>query len=170
MLSGSERPIGSSYGSSKRLCRPAKSSRIIQMIPVGQAVWYWDLLVHDLSMRCAVCKRILRSFSSLQCMILPSGQSYGRTLTDGERGEPVSRVYHRCHFCGGEVVEQRVTVDYRWGDALLVVIRNVPAGVCQVCGEQYLKAEVVKALEKVAHSKEEAKEMLLIPVRELQVA
>jgi YgiT-type zinc finger domain-containing protein len=81
----------------------------------------------------------------------------------------VSRVYHRCHFCGGEVVEQRVTVDYRWGEAFLVVIRNVPAGVCQVCGEQYLKAEVVKEMEKVAHSQEEAEEVLHIPVRELKV-
>jgi len=82
----------------------------------------------------------------------------------------VSRVYHRCHFCGGEVVEQRVTVDYRWGEALLVVIRHVPAGVCQVCGEQYLKAEVVKEMEKVAHAQEEAEEVLHIPVRELKVA
>lgn len=82
----------------------------------------------------------------------------------------MSRVYHHCHFCGGEVVEQRVTVDYRWGDEFLVVIRNVPAGVCQVCGEQYLKAEVVKEMEKVAHSQEEAKEILHIPVREWQVA
>jgi len=82
----------------------------------------------------------------------------------------VTRVYHRCHFCGGEVVEQRVTVDYRWGEAFLMVIRHVPAGVCQVCGEQYLKAEVVKEMEKVAHSQEEAKEVLRIPVRELKVA
>ena len=82
----------------------------------------------------------------------------------------MTRVYHRCRFCGGDVVEQWVTVDYRWGEALLVVMRNVPAGVCQVCGEQYLKAEVVKEMEKLAHSQEEAKETLLIPVRELHVA
>lgn len=82
----------------------------------------------------------------------------------------MARVYHRCHFCGGEVVEQRVTVDYRWGEKLLVVIRHVPAGVCQVCGEQYLKAEVVKEMEKIAHTQEEAEEVLRIPVRELKVA
>lgn len=51
-----------------------------------------------------------------------------------------------------------------------MVIRHVPAGVCQVCGEQYLKAEVVKEMEKVAHSQEEAKEVLRIPVMELKVA
>lgn len=82
----------------------------------------------------------------------------------------MSRVYHRCHFCGGEVAEQRVTTDYRWGENLLVVIRNVPAGVCQVCGEQYLKADVVKEMEKVAHTQEAPEEVLEVPVRQLKVA
>jgi hypothetical protein len=61
-------------------------------------------------------------------------------------------------------------VDYRWGDAFLVVIRNVPAGVCRVCGEQYFKAEVVKEMERVAQSPDEPGEILHVPVRELQVA
>jgi hypothetical protein len=26
----------------------------------------------------------------------------------------MEREYHRCHFCGGDVHEERVTVDYRW--------------------------------------------------------
>jgi YgiT-type zinc finger domain-containing protein len=68
------------------------------------------------------------------------------------------------------VVERRVTVDYRWGEVFLVVIRNVPAGVCQVCGEQYFKAEVVKEMEKAAHSQDETEQILHIPVRELRVA
>lgn len=82
----------------------------------------------------------------------------------------MTRSYHACHFCGGEVVEQRVIVDYRWGTEFLVVIRNVPAGVCRVCGEQYYKADVVKEMESVAHSQEAAEQILHVPVRELQVA
>ena len=82
----------------------------------------------------------------------------------------MSRVYHRCHLAGGEVREQRVTVDYRWGPELLVVIQNVPAGVCRVCGEQYLSADVVKEMEKLEHSTEEAEQILHVPVRELRVA
>jgi len=82
----------------------------------------------------------------------------------------VSRSYHPCHFCGGEVVEQRVTMDYRWGDEFLVVVRNVPAGVCQVCGEQYLKAEVVKEVERVAHAQDTTEEVLHVSVKELKVA
>jgi YgiT-type zinc finger domain-containing protein len=82
----------------------------------------------------------------------------------------LERIYQQCYFCGGEVVEERVTVDYRWGTDLLAVVKNVPAGVCQSCGEHYLKAEVVKEMEKAVRSKEEPQETLAIPVRELRVA
>lgn len=82
----------------------------------------------------------------------------------------MARVYHKCHFCSGEVAEKLITVDYRWGEKLVTVINNVPAGVCSVCGEQYLKAPVVKAMERLARSKKRAKQMLKVPVRELKVA
>jgi len=82
----------------------------------------------------------------------------------------MARIYHKCHFCGGEVVERRVTVDYRWGEKLLAIIENVPVGVCQVCGEQYFKSEVVKEMEKLANSKEKPKKVLEVPLRELTVA
>ena len=80
----------------------------------------------------------------------------------------MSRDYQKCFFCGGKVVEGKITVDYRWGEEFLAVFKNVPAGVCQVCGEQYFKAEIVKEMERVVQSKEEAKEIIQIPVRELQ--
>ena len=82
----------------------------------------------------------------------------------------MARVYHKCHFCGAQVLEQKITVDYRWGEKLVTVIKNVPAGVCQVCGEQYFKSAIVKAMERVARSKNKPKEVLKIPVRELKVA
>lgn len=82
----------------------------------------------------------------------------------------MARIYHKCHFCGGEVMEERVTVDYRWGKELLTVIKNVPAGVCQACGEEYFKAKVVKEMEKLAHSKEKPKVTIKVPVREMEVA
>jgi YgiT-type zinc finger domain-containing protein len=81
----------------------------------------------------------------------------------------MERTYQRCHFCRGEVSEQKITVDYRWGTDLLAVIKNVPAGVCEICGEQYFKADVVKAMEKTARSKQKPKEILQVPVRELEV-
>lgn len=82
----------------------------------------------------------------------------------------MSRVYHKCHFCGGQVSERKITVDYKWGENLVSVIKNVPTGVCEMCGEQYFKAEIVKAMERVAGSKKKPKEVLKIPVRDLKVA
>jgi YgiT-type zinc finger domain-containing protein len=81
----------------------------------------------------------------------------------------MARFYHKCYFCGGQVSEKKVIVDYRWGEDLITVFKNVPAGVCQVCGEQYYKAEIVKKMERLAKSKGKAKEFIHVPVRELQV-
>ncbi|MDM8550398.1 type II toxin-antitoxin system MqsA family antitoxin [Desulfobacterales bacterium HSG2] len=80
------------------------------------------------------------------------------------------RVYSRCHFCGGDVSEKKVTVDYRWGNELIAIIDNVPAGVCPKCGEQYFRAEIVKEMEKLAHSGEEPVRMIEIPYREMAIA
>jgi YgiT-type zinc finger domain-containing protein len=80
------------------------------------------------------------------------------------------RIYHKCYFCGGKVREKKITVDYRWGEEFVTIFRNVPAGVCEVCGEQYYKAKVVKEMERSAKSKREAKEFIHVPVRELHVA
>jgi len=58
----------------------------------------------------------------------------------------------KCYFCKAKVVEQQITIDYRWGDTL-VVIKDVPAGVCQQCGEKYLASGIYKGLERLAKSK-----------------
>ncbi|MBI2090496.1 MAG: YgiT-type zinc finger protein [Deltaproteobacteria bacterium] len=50
------------------------------------------------------------------------------------------------------------------------MIKNVPAGVCEVCGEQYFKAKIIKAMERVARSKKKPKETVKVPVRKLKVA
>jgi len=58
----------------------------------------------------------------------------------------------KCYFCKGKVTEQKINVDFRWGEELLV-IENVPAEVCQQCGEKYFEAEVYKQMERLAKSK-----------------
>lgn len=80
------------------------------------------------------------------------------------------RRYNPCHTCGGKVSEQRVTVDYRWGDALLAIIENVPAGVCDRCGERYFKARIVEAMERAAQSRSKSQATVAVPVRKLKVA
>jgi YgiT-type zinc finger domain-containing protein len=52
----------------------------------------------------------------------------------------------KCYFCKGKVRNARVTIDYRWGKDLFV-IEDVPAGLCDQCGEKYLDNSVYKELE-----------------------
>jgi len=73
----------------------------------------------------------------------------------------------KCYFCKGKVAEQRVTIDYRWGDTL-VVINDVPAGVCRQCGEKYLASDVYKDLEEAAISKSHIMGRMTIDILKLE--
>ena len=58
----------------------------------------------------------------------------------------------RCYFCKGKVLEKKVKIDFHWGDDLLV-IKDVPAEVCQQCGEKYFSSETYKVMKELAKSK-----------------
>ena len=55
----------------------------------------------------------------------------------------------RCYFCGGKVKAEEASVDFWWGGKL-IIFEEVPAEVCQQCGEKFLDATVYKEMEKVA--------------------
>jgi YgiT-type zinc finger domain-containing protein len=55
----------------------------------------------------------------------------------------------RCCFCGGEVVERRIT-HFRQTSQGTAEFREVPCEVCLVCGEQYFSVETVRRLEELA--------------------
>ncbi|MDH5640250.1 MAG: type II toxin-antitoxin system MqsA family antitoxin [Nitrospira sp.] len=59
--------------------------------------------------------------------------------------------YADCTFCGGEVEERHINYDYRCSDHLLV-LRNVPAGVCKQCGEKYFTPYVLKRMDQSFHN------------------
>ncbi|MGA2466799.1 MAG: type II toxin-antitoxin system MqsA family antitoxin [Thermodesulfobacteriota bacterium] len=69
----------------------------------------------------------------------------------------------KCYFCKAKVVQQQVTIDYRWRDDL-VVIRDVPAGVCEQCGEKYLESSVYKELERLAKSKSHLRGKIMVDI------
>lgn len=69
----------------------------------------------------------------------------------------------KCYFCKADVVQQLVTIDYRWGDTL-VIIKDVPAAVCQQCGEKYLSSSVYKELERLAKSKNHIMDKMTVDV------
>ena len=49
--------------------------------------------------------------------------------------------YGDCHVCGERMRERRVKQDF-WVKEQLVVIKDVPAGVCPRCGEKVVRAEI----------------------------
>lgn len=49
--------------------------------------------------------------------------------------------YGECHICGEPIKEQRVKQEF-WVKGKLIVLENVPAGVCPQCGEKVVKADV----------------------------
>ncbi len=51
-----------------------------------------------------------------------------------------------CDFCGGELKAGQTTLELRRGEELLV-IRDVPADVCQQCHEAYLSAAISARLD-----------------------
>lgn len=73
--------------------------------------------------------------------------------------------YGDCYFCGGEVKEQVIEIEFRWKGSLYL-IEGVPAGICQQCGEKYFTAEVSKAIDR-SIEEGNVKRMVEIPVLEI---
>lgn len=53
--------------------------------------------------------------------------------------------YGECHVCGEPMAEKLVKMDF-WIQGNLLVIEDVPAGVCPQCGEKIVNAKVGKQL------------------------
>ena len=71
--------------------------------------------------------------------------------------------YGDCSFCGGEVKEEWVELDYRY-QGKLYIFQDVPAGVCQQCGEKYLTARVAKEIERRIQTQGAWEKTVSIPV------
>jgi YgiT-type zinc finger domain-containing protein len=54
--------------------------------------------------------------------------------------------YSDCYFCGGMLVEERVTREIRWQGELFL-IENVPVGVCQQCGEKVILPAIARTID-----------------------
>jgi len=73
------------------------------------------------------------------------------------------RKYSDCFYCGGVVEEQLIPREIRWKGEL-IIIEEVPVGVCTQCGEKMLKPEVVKAVDLVLQKKKEPAKTIEVPV------
>jgi YgiT-type zinc finger domain-containing protein len=53
--------------------------------------------------------------------------------------------YGKCHVCGERMEEQRIKQEF-WIKGKLIVIKDIPAGVCPQCGEKVVKADVGRSI------------------------
>ncbi len=70
-----------------------------------------------------------------------------------------------CDYCHSQLplIEKRVTV-YRKHKGQVFVLENVPAQVCQNCGERYFDAEVVQSMEKLMSEPAAQTRTITVPV------
>ena len=81
----------------------------------------------------------------------------------GVEGVKEMHKYGDCSFCGGEVKEEKVELDYRY-QGKLFIFQNVSTGVCQQCGEKYLPAKVAKEIEHRIQTKQKWDKTISVPV------
>lgn len=75
---------------------------------------------------------------------------------------------NRCYFCKGTVKPKRVTHVHPW-KGQVIILEDVPADVCEQCGEMYFTPDVLKAMDRIAEGeqKEEPERQVLVPVYSL---
>jgi YgiT-type zinc finger domain-containing protein len=69
----------------------------------------------------------------------------------------------KCLVCYHDMVERNVTLDLRIGEDL-VVIEEVPATVCENCGERVFTPAVTRQVQTVAQERHESTKTILVPV------
>lgn len=74
-----------------------------------------------------------------------------------------------CNVCQGRL-EERLTTYTQWLDERLIVIENVPALVCEQCGETYYAPDVVDKIQAVIWSGAEPVRTVETPVYDLNAA
>ena len=67
-----------------------------------------------------------------------------------------------CDFCDGHLSPRIVTFDWRRGRARLV-IKNVPARVCNYCGERNYALDVMRRLRLLADARRRFRSTLKVP-------
>ena len=69
----------------------------------------------------------------------------------------------KCLVCHHDMVERKVTLDLRIEEDL-VIIEEVPATVCEHCGERVFTPEITRQVQAVAQERNERARTILVPV------
>lgn len=69
-----------------------------------------------------------------------------------------------CQHCGGECEAQFITLTLRCSQYTFAVVRNVPADVCQICGESQFTMLTTGRLLSLVQPDRKPDEVVLIPI------
>lgn len=72
----------------------------------------------------------------------------------------------RCEYCGGAIVEKKIDIT-RKVKKQLVLIEDVPTGVCKECGVRYYSANVLKIIAENTRKRSKPKRHISVPVYSL---
>ncbi|MDM8526948.1 type II toxin-antitoxin system MqsA family antitoxin [Anaerolineales bacterium HSG24] len=75
----------------------------------------------------------------------------------------------KCEFCIGVMKQGRILARFRFRNEI-IYIENVPAWVCNRCGEQYFDAPIYKRLELIAQHREMIQRSISFPLAEFDMA
>ena len=68
-----------------------------------------------------------------------------------------------CEFCGGETIKKKVKRQH-WLQGKLYIVENVDAEVCSECGERYVHATTLDAIDRVLSAEHQVKERMNVEV------
>jgi YgiT-type zinc finger domain-containing protein len=68
-----------------------------------------------------------------------------------------------CEYCDGELEHRQVLTSFRYKSET-IYIENVPAWVCNQCGEKYFDAPVYKRLERIAQQRNRIRRAISFPL------
>ena len=72
---------------------------------------------------------------------------------------------NKCSACNSQTTAKKITYT-QWFNGELIVVENVPADVCQNCGEEYFSPATVDKIQKVIESHHVSK-TIKVPVFQL---
>lgn len=75
----------------------------------------------------------------------------------------------KCLVCHHEMTERRIALDLRVGEELIVV-EEVPATICENCGEQVFTPEVTRQVQAAVKKRKKAVRTMVVPVLSLEAA
>ena len=68
-----------------------------------------------------------------------------------------------CEFCGGETIKKKVKRQH-WLQGKLYIVENIDAEVCSECGERYVHATTLDAIDRVLSAEHQVKERMNVEV------